>query len=71
MKLDEIYKDDMNEDLDMKPPVKKLSPEMEARKKADQDKIRAERDWSTRSRGSRLTGRGRGTARADQSFKEV
>ncbi len=71
MKLDEIYKDDMNEDLDMKPPVKKLSPEMEARKKADQAKIKTDRDMSTSSKGSRLRGKGRGTAQADQSFKPV
>ena len=41
---------------------------MQKRKEADQARIRAERDWGRKRRGSRLTGRGRGTAQADQSM---
>lgn len=64
MKISEILEMDDMEDR----PVKKLSPEMEKRKQADQDKIRAERNWNSRSGGSRLRGRGRGTRQADQSM---
>jgi len=63
MKIKEILED---YPADMK--VKKLSPEMEKRKQLDQAKIKADRDWSTRYSGSRLRGRRRGTAQADQSM---
>ena len=42
---------------------------MQARKKADMERAKANRDWSTSSKGSRLTGRGRGTDRDDRSIK--
>lgn len=70
MKVEEILEmsdDDIRGDTGEKP-VRALSPEMEKRKKLDQAKIKAERDMSRRAGRSRLRGRGRGTAQADQSF---
>ena len=65
--LNEMNDDDIISDTGEKP-VRKLSPEMEKRKAADLAKAKANRDMSTRSRGSRLRGRGRGTRGSDQSM---
>ena len=47
-----------------------LSPEeLEKRREAGLEKARADRDWSSSSRGSRLRGKGRGTGRHDRSVK--
>lgn len=51
--------------------VEQLSPEMEQQKKEDQAKIKAEMDWGRkRKKGSRLTGRGRGTGQYDKSTNQ-
>lgn len=71
MKVSDILEMDVEikGDTGEKPPVK-LSPEMEEFKKRSLAKAKAERDWSSRSKGSRLRGRSRGTRQADQSMTQ-
>ena len=70
-----MYKPAAGGDNAMQRPMKEddldeeLSPKMQARKKADMERARANRDWSTRSKGSRLTGRARGTEQDDKSVR--
>jgi len=55
-----MYDDEMTEEL---------SPENQKKNDALLAQMKAERDWSTSSKGSRLTGHGRGTGRHDKSVR--
>ena len=70
MKVEEILEmsdEDIVGDTGEKPV---LSDKMQKRKAADLAKAKAERDWGRGRRGSRLTGRGRGTGGADRSMTQ-
>jgi hypothetical protein len=61
--------DDEDDDYNDTDVDEALSPELQKQKERDQDKIRNDRAWSSRSKGSRLTGKRQGTGKTDGAFR--